>query len=477
MIDYTATYTDQYELSMAQAYLLNGKAQETAVFDYFFRKLPFNNGYAVFAGLQTLLDVLQDFHFDQNDLLFLSENGFDERFLDYLKTFHFSGDVHSCREGEIVFETEPVLQIEAPIIEAQIAETILLNLINFQTLIATKACRMRVAAGAEGTLVDFGLRRAQGPGGYYASRAAMIGGFDATSNVRAGRDFSMRISGTMAHSFVQSYDNEIDAFRDFAKTWPGNAVFLVDTYNTLRSGVPNAIIAGKEMEARGERLKGIRLDSGDLAAMAKRSRKMLDEAGLHYVKIAVSNKLDEYVIRSLREQNAPIGLYGVGTRLVIGSPDGALDGVYKLSFAGGKPRIKLTEDLSKITLPHRKQIYRLKDDSGSWIGGDCISVHDEPGSKKMHHPFEPLKRMRIEHYNKEPLLHMVMRKGKQINTPVSLKEAAAYSRSRLEKLPAEHKRFENPHLYKIGISDSLKKERDILIEQYRRSENEDTDSH
>ncbi len=475
MIEYTATYTDQYELSMAQAYFLGGRAEETAVFDYFFRKLPFKSGYAVFAGLQTLLDILRDFHFNQHDLRFLSENGFDGRFLDYLKAFRFSGDIYSCREGEIVFGTEPVLQIEAPVIEAQIVETILLNLINFQTLIATKASRMRQAAGVEGKLVDFGLRRAQGPGGYYAARAAIIGGFDATSNVRAGRDFGMDISGTMAHSFVQSYDSEIDAFREFAKIWPGNAVFLVDTYNTLRSGVPNAIIVGKEMEGRGQRLKGIRLDSGDLAAMAKRSRKMLDEAGLNYVKIAASNKLDEYVIRSLREQNAPIDMYGVGTRLVVGSPDGALDGVYKLSFAGGKPRIKLTEDLSKITLPYRKQIYRLKDDNNGWVGADCISVHDETGSKRMHHPFEPLKSMQIGHYRKEPLLQMVMRKGKQTNTPATIKETSDYFGSRLEKLPAEYKRFENPHLYKIGVSDGLKKERDKLIEQYRRSLHEDPD--
>ncbi|MFW6310157.1 MAG: nicotinate phosphoribosyltransferase, partial [Prolixibacteraceae bacterium] len=275
MIDFTATYTDQYQLSMALVYFRQGKAEDRAIFDYFFRKLPFDGGYAVYAGLDDLLDILENLRFDEKDISFLRDNGFPDDFLNYLKNFRFSGNIYSSREGDMVFPARPVLQTEANLLEAQIIETLLLNVLNFQTLIATKASRIRMMAG-DGKLVDFGLRRAQGAGGYYASRAAVIGGFDATSNVRAGRDFNIPISGTMAHSFVQSYDDELSAFRDFAKGQPDNCVLLVDTYDTLKSGLPNAVKVGKEMEKRGEKLKGIRLDSGDLAYLAKKSRQILD---------------------------------------------------------------------------------------------------------------------------------------------------------------------------------------------------------
>ena len=290
MIDYTATYTDQYQLTMAQVYYQTGRHKNRAVFDYFFRKLPFGGGYAVFCGLDILLDILENLKFDQQDLAYMKKTGLDPDFVDYLENFEFRGTVYSSREGDLVFPTRPVLQVEADIIEAQIIETLLLNILNIQTLVATKASRMRLAAG-ERKLVDFGLRRAHGPGGYYASRAAIAGGFDSTSNVRAGRDFDIPISGTMAHSFVQSYDNEIDSFRDFATGRPNDCVLLVDTYDTIHSGVPNAITVGKEMEEKGHKLKGIRLDSGDLAWLAKKSRRMMDDAGLPYVKIAASNSL------------------------------------------------------------------------------------------------------------------------------------------------------------------------------------------
>ncbi|MDG5813926.1 nicotinate phosphoribosyltransferase [Chitinispirillales bacterium ANBcel5] len=466
MIEFSGTYTDQYELTMAQAYYKKGRIKERAVFDYFFRKLPFGGGYAVFAGLQDLLSALQGLRFNQKDLAFLSEQGFPDDFLSYLADFRFTGNVYSCREGEIVFGTMPVVQIEAPLIEAQIIETLLLNILNFQTLIATKASRIKLVAG-DGMLVDFGLRRAQGVGGYHASRAAFVGGFDATSNVCAGRDFHLAVSGTMAHSFVQSYDDELSAFRDFALYRPDNCVLLVDTYNTLESGVPNAIIVAREMEKRGQRLKGIRLDSGDLAYLAKESRRMLDEAGLENVKIAASNKLDEYVIRSLKQQQAPIDLFGVGTSLVIGHPDGALDGVYKMAFAGEKPRLKLSETLEKITLPFKKQVYRMHTSDGTWVGADAIFLADETESHNMHHPFAPLKSLSLEGLKKEPLLHTVMENG-TIKHEHSLQESASYCKERLTRLPSEYKRFENPHTYKIGISDHLKKERDKLIESYRR---------
>jgi len=469
MINFTATYTDQYQLSMALVYFKQGAAEDRAIFDYFFRKLPFDGGYAVFAGLDDLLDILENLKFDEKDISFLKKNGFPDDFLGYLKNFRFNGNVYSSREGDVVFPTRPVLQVEANMLEAQIIETLLLNILNLQTLIATKASRIRMSAG-ESRLVDFGLRRAHGPGGYYASRAAVIGGFNATSNVRAGRDFDIPVSGTMAHSFVQSYDDEISAFRDFAKHHPGNCVLLADTYDTLKSGLPNAIKVGKEMKDRGENLKGIRLDSGDLAYLAKKCRKKLDEAGLEKVKIAASNQLDEHVIKSLKEQKAPIDLFGVGTNLVIGRPDAALDGVYKLAFAHGKPRIKLSETVEKITLPHKKQVYRIKDNNGNWIGADAVSCDDEKNLKTMHHPFKPEKSLNIATLQKEALLQKVMENGKRKTEKLSIESISKYRKKTIEQLPDEFKRFENPHIYKIGITDGLKSVRDKLIDEYKKNQ-------
>lgn len=458
MIDYTGTYTDQYELSMALVYFKKNRYNEKAVFDYFFRKLPFGGGYAIFAGLDDLLGAIENLRFDNMDISFLKKTGFPDDFLNYLKHFRFTGNLYSCREGELVFPAMPILTVEANLIEAQIIETLLLNILNLQTLVATKASRMKLVAKG-GKLVDFGLRRAHGPGGYYASRAAMIGGFDATSNVRAGRDYNIPVSGTMAHSFVQSYDDELTAFRDFAQVHPENCVLLVDTYDTLKNGLPNAIKVGKEMQERGERLRAIRLDSGDLAYLAKEVRKRLDAEGLHEVTIAVSNQLDEYVIKSLNEQNAPIDLFGVGTSLVTGKPDAALDGVYKLAHSGGKPRIKLSESLTKITLPHKKQVFRLMNEEGTWAGADIISLAGEDEFETMHHPFEPGKNMFVGDLQKEPLLEPVMENGKRCTGKKSMNEIAAYSSERIEKLSGEFKRFSNPHVYKIGISDKLKSER------------------
>jgi len=466
MFDYTAGYTDQYQLAMAQVYFLKGRKDERAVFDYFFRKLPFEGGYAVFAGLEDLLDALEILHFDDQDLDFLEQQGLDPRFVEYLRTFRFRGDLYSSVEGDIVFAARPVLQVEGTLIETQIIETLLLNILNFQTLIATKASRMRWAAG-DRTLVDFGLRRAQGPGGYYASRAAIIGGFDATSNVRAGRDYGIPVSGTMAHSFVQSYEDEITAFRHFAEERPDDCVFLVDTYDTLRSGLPNAITVAKEMENRGQSLKGIRLDSGDLAWLAAKSRKMLDDSQLPYVRIAASNQLNEHVIRSLLEQKAPIDLFGVGTSLVIGEPDGALDGVYKLVFASGKPRIKLSENIGKITIPHRKQVYRIINGDGAWVGADAVALSGEENFSAIHHPFQPQKSFSVEGFGREPLLEKVMEGGKRCVARRSTQDIARHCRERLGKLPAEYRRFEFPHIYKVGLSDGLKRERDRMIDGLR----------
>lgn len=467
MINFTASYTDHYELTMAYAYFEKGRQNERAVFDYSFRRLPFEGGYAVFAGLDNLLDILENLRFDSKDLSFLSHVGFNQSFINYLKDFRFTGDIYSCLEGEVVFPTEPILQVEGNIIETQIIETILLNILNFQTLIATKASRMRQVAGNR-QLIDFGLRRAQGVGGYHASRAAYIGGFDATSNVRAGRDFSIPVSGTMAHSFVQSYDDELTAFRDYATAHPNNCILLVDTYNTLESGIPNAIVVGKEMETKGYKLKGIRLDSGDLAYLAKKSRKMLDDAGLNDVKIAASNQLDEIIIKSLLDQGAPIDVFGVGTSLVTGYPDAALDGVYKLSYSNDKPRIKISENISKSTLPSKKQVYRFSSPSGQWVGADAIALKDEKDIKVIYHPFDPLKKTIVKECAKAPLLQKVMEGGKRITKSLSLDEISSYSRNRLGLLSAEYKRFNNPHIYRVGISEELKNERDSLIALHKK---------
>lgn len=467
MINFSATYTDQYQLAMAQVYFENGQKDHTAVFDYYFRNLPFEGGYAIFAGLEDLLDIIENLKFSKEDLAYLKEQDYSEGFLDYLKNFHFSGTIIAAKEGDVLFPNSPILQVEANIIEAQIIETILLNLLNFQTLIATKASRMRLVA-KDKILLEFGLRRAHGPGGYYASRAAIVGGFDGTSNVVAGKNFGISVSGTMAHSFVQSYDDELTAFRAFSESRPKDCVLLVDTYNTLKSGIPNAIKIAKEMESRGERLMGIRLDSGDLAYLATETRKMLDKSGLNYVKIAASNQLDEYVIKSLLEQKAPIDIFGVGTNLVTGAPDSALGGVYKLSVSNDIPRLKISESIAKVTIPHKKQVYRLKNDKGELIGADAITMREEVSVARIYDPQDILKSLSVKKCKNEAFLHIVMKNGKKTSKFRSLKEIAAYSKEKLEALPMEYKRFDNPHQYKVGISKKLKDERDALIKKYKK---------
>ncbi|MEX0647679.1 MAG: nicotinate phosphoribosyltransferase [Balneolaceae bacterium] len=474
MFDYTATYTDQYQITMSQVYFHKGLKDEIAIFDYFFRKNPFEGGYVIFSGLEDFLKAVENLHFDVKDIGFLRNEGMDEKFLDYLKEFRFNGHIYASKEGDLVFPNRPVISVEAPIIEAQLLETLLLNTVNYQSLIATKASRMKLSAGNR-TLVDFGLRRAPGTGGYSASRAAVVGGFDATSNVRSGRDYQIPISGTMAHSFVQRYDDELSAFRDFAEVRPHDCVLLVDTYNTLKSGVPNAITVGKEMKERGQKLKGIRLDSGDLAWLSKESRKMLDEAGLNQVKIAASNQLDEYVIKSLVHQEAPIDLFGVGTSLVTGRPDSALDGVYKLCYANNEPRLKLSETVEKINLPGKKQVYRLLNRDGSFYGGEVVALYDETGISKMYHPSDPGQSLDLDDFENEPLLSQVIKNGKRIDPPLELREIAKFSRRQIQKLPYEFKRFKNPHVYKVGLSKSLKEERDRLVNLHKSKFDPDPD--
>lgn len=462
----TGLFTDHYELTMAQAFFLSGKKDMTASFDYFFRNPPFKGSYVVYAGLQDLLNLLESYEFGKEDCDFLHKTGFHSDFIEYLKGFRFRGNILAPLEGEIVFPVEPVMRVEGNIIETQLIETLLLNTINFESLIATKASRVRFSAG-EKRIVDFGLRRAQGLGGIQASRAAVIGGVNSTSNLFAASLYDIESTGTLAHSWIQSFDDELEAFRAFSMAFPKKCILLVDTYDTLKKGIPNAITVAKEMEKRGEKMHGIRLDSGDLAYLSKRARKMLDHAGLEYVKIIASNQLDEYVIRSLREQNAPIDVFGVGTSLVTGRPDAALDGVYKLVESNEKPRLKISEDFEKMILPGRKKIIRLLDEEDKFYA-DAVALADETEFERIYHPFRPEKSTEINKYKKELLLNPVIRGGNSVTENRSVKTIAEYSKTRMKQLPDEHKRFEFPHIYKVGITQKLMDLRSQLVNDIKK---------
>lgn len=463
----SGSYTDLYEITMGEVAFLQKRQDLPVVFDYFFRTVPSRGGYAIFAGLQDVLEALAALRFTPGDIAFLRDRHFDAGYLDFLQRFMFRGRVYAVREGEVIFPHCPVLRVEGTLFETQLVETLILNLLNFESLIATKASRIRYAVG-DRILSDFGFRRAHGPGGILAARAAVIGGFQSTSNVYAAELYELEASGTMAHAFIESYGSELEAFRAFSLVRPRGCVFLVDTYDTLKSGVPNVITVAKEMEQRGHRALGIRLDSGDLAYLASEARRMLDEADLSYMKIAVSNQLDEYVIRSLLDQQAPIDIFGVGTKLVTGHPDAAFDGVYKLALVGSRPAMKLSETPSKLTLPGVKQVRRVFGQDGRFFGADVILLEGQGGAPVpvMYHPFEPGKSLEIGHLRQEPLMQLVMEEGEPLHPPSPLADLAAWCASRLRLLPAEYKRFENPHQYKVGLSKRLLQLRDETRERY-----------
>ena len=465
-IDKPTSYTDYYELTMAQGYFLEGNAEDHATFDYFFRKNPFDGGYVVFSGLDELISTLQNFKFQNSEIRYLENEGFHPKFLDYLSDFEFSGNIYAAREGEIVFPNVPVLKAEGSIVEIQLLETLILNILNFQSLISTKAARMRYAAGNDRTLLDFGLRRSQGLGGIHASRAAVAGGFNGTSNVYSAQRFGISAGGTMAHSWVQSYDDELESFRAYARHYPDSTILLVDTYDTLKSGVPNAITVAEELKESGYQLRGIRLDSGDLAYLSKKSRKMLDDAGFEDVKIAASNQLDEYVIKSLVDQEAPIDVFGVGTRLVTGNDSPALDGVYKLSSVRHTPKIKVSENIEKITLPGSKTVHRFLEDDGSYYC-DAISMDDEETIQTIHDPNFPAKKTDLSSRQSYPLLKQVFDEGKLIVSRPSIKDISDYRSEAMKKLPDEFKRFDNPHIYKVGVTPTLLETRNNLIEEHK----------
>ncbi len=455
--DALGLYTDLYQLTMAQGYVAAGRHTTRATFDYFFRTAPFGGGYAVFAGLGDLLDLLPRLRFDTDAIDFLRGRGFDADFLAWLGSWRFGGDVFSVREGEIVFPGAPIVRVEASLVDAQLIETLLLNVLNFESLVATKCTRIVEAAGPGRAVLDFGLRRAQGLGGLQASRAAAVGGAVATSNVLAARLWDLPVAGTMAHAWVQSFGDELEAFRTFAARHGAATVFLVDTYDTLRSGVPNAIRVALEMRERGEGTPaGIRLDSGDLAYLAKKARAQLDDAGLYDVKIAASNALDEHLVKSLLDQGAPIEVFGVGTRLVTAWDDPALDGVYKLAEVDGRPTMKRSDNIAKTTLPGRKGVLRLSGADGE-LRGDAVVLERELGApvERIHHPLFPDMNTHVAHLATEPLLARVVQAGEVAADVADVQSASALRAARLARLPAEHRRFENPHTYKVGISSGL----------------------
>ncbi len=397
--------TDLYQLTMGYGFYKHNKHEEEVAFDLFFRKNALIT-YSLAAGLEQAMDYLLNWHFDEEDIAYLrSLNLFDEGFLEYLRNMKFTGDVYAVKEGTPVFPGEPILTVKAPLIQAQFAETALLNIINHQTLIATKSSKICRATQGQGIVMEFGLRRAQGPdAGIYGARAAIIGGCSSTSNVIAGQKFGVPVAGTMAHSWVMDYPTEYDAFRAYANAYPDNCLLLVDTYDTLKSGVPNAIKVFQELRAEGHEPKGIRLDSGDLAYLSKKARKMLDDAGFEKAIICVSGDLEERSINSLLQQGAKIGSWGVGTKLITSEDLPALGGVYKLSAVFGKdgevtPKIKLSDNTAKITNPGFKNLYRLYDKENGMAIADLITLRgeeiDDSKPLTIFHPIETWKQHEV----------------------------------------------------------------------------------
>ena len=470
--------TDLYQLTMAQAYQSCHLTDVDACFYIHFRENPFKGGYAVACGLAQILEFIEGFAFTDEDCSYLAtiktatgEPLFTQGFIQSLCGLRLEIDIDAVAEGTVVFPYEPVIRIMGPITQCQLIETPLLNLFNFQTLIATKAAR--VCEAARGPVAEFGLRRAQGPaGGLLASRAAFIGGCSSTSNVEAGSVFDLPVSGTHAHSWVMAHKTELEAFRAFTRVFPSGAVLLVDTYDTI-SGVKNAIIVAKEMEQRGERLAGVRIDSGDLAWLSIKARQLLDDAGLEYVSIVASNNLDEYTIQSLHEQKACIDMWGVGTRLVTAWDHPALSGVYKLSAtrkAGEKewtPQIKVSDQALKTTLPGLLTARRYCDSEGFFIGDMVYDAQSPPQDGLIIDSFDELRRKDLTKFDSIELLEPCVRKGKLVRTPQTTLEAQQNTKRNLERLHTTIKRLLNPHLYPVGLERSLFKKRGELIRQAR----------
>jgi len=472
--------TDLYELTMMQGYFLSHNTNETVIFDAFYRSNPGHNGYAICAGLEQVIQYVKNLHFSAEDIQYLeSLHLFQPTFLEYLKNFKFSGSIYAIPEGTVMFPREPFIKIIAPVIEAQILETAILNIINHQSLIATKAARVVHAADGDAVL-EFGLRRAQGPdAGIYGARAAVIGGCSGTSNVLAGKMFDIPVMGTHAHSWIMSFPDELTAFRNYAKIYPNNCILLVDTYDTLKSGVPNAIKVFLEMKEAGIKLEhyGIRLDSGDLAYLSKKAKKMFDQAGLKDAIISASNDLDEDLISSLKIQGAQINSWGVGTHLITSNKCPSFGGVYKLAaikdLATGEfiPKIKLSENTWKITNPGDKTIFRIYDLEGK-IKGDLIAFSDENISEDeeymMFDPIETWKKTRLMpgEFKVRELLKPVFIKGQCVYTSPSVMEIREYCEKELNTLWDETRRLVNPHEVHVDLTQRLWDAKKKLLDDY-----------
>lgn len=469
--------TDLYELTMMKGYH-DIKNEDRVVFDVFYRQNPSNGGYAICAGLEQVIDYLKNLHFEKDDIDYLRElEIFDEDFLTYLESFKFTGNISAIEEGTVVFPMEPLLKVEAPIIEAQLIETAILNIINHQSLIATKASRVCQAAEGD-TVMEFGLRRAQGPdAGTLGARAAVIGGCGATSNVLCGKKFKVPVAGTHAHSWIMSFETEYEAFKHYAKIFPNNIVLLVDTYDTLKSGIPNAIKVFKELKEEGKLPEkyGIRLDSGDLAYLSKEARKMLDEAGFSKAGICASNDLDEHIIEDLKKQGAKITSWGVGTHLITSKDCPSFGGVYKLAAIKkeGKiiQKIKLSEDRIKITNPGDKQVFRFYDKKTGKIRGDMIGYIDEVYNKQQNTTlFDPVDtwkktELKADTYTVKELLKPIFINGECVYKTPAVMDIRDYCTREKNTLSDENKRFLNPHPVHVDLSEKLFKTKNKMIEE------------
>ncbi|MEZ0480927.1 nicotinate phosphoribosyltransferase [Planococcus sp. SSTMD024] len=480
--DSLALHTDLYQINMAETYWADGMHERKAVFELFFRKLPFGNGYATFAGLERVLDYLNNFHFSESDIAYLrNELGYKDDFLDYLKDIRFTGDVYSVVEGELVFQNEPLIRIEAPLLEAQLVETALLNIVNYQTLIATKASRIKQVVGTE-RVMEFGTRRAQEmDAAIWGTRAAYIGGLEATSNTRAAKLFGIPAAGTHAHSMIQAYKDEYEAFHAYAKRHR-ECVFLVDTYDTLKSGLPIAIQVAKEL---GDKInfRGIRLDSGDIAFLSKEARKMLDEAGFPETEVVVSNDLDEYTILNLKAQGARVDAWGIGTKLITAYDQPALGAVYKLvSIENGagemEDTIKISGNAEKVTTPGLKNVYRIIDRENGKSEGDYITMHDEnPASEerlKMFHPVHTFVSKFVTNFDAVNIHQQVINKGEVVYENPPLEEIQKYAVGTLDLLWEEYKRSLNPEEYPVDLSEKCWNNKMRNIQEVRESVQEFT---
>jgi nicotinate phosphoribosyltransferase len=468
--------TDFYEITMGNGYFQNDLKDKIAYFDMYFRKVPDNGGFAIMAGVEQLIEYLKSLRFDDLDIAYLrSKKLFCEEFLQYLRNFRFSCDVWAIPEGTPIFPNEPVVTVRGPVIEAQFVETMVLLTINHQSLIATKANRIVRAAQGRGVL-EFGSRRAQGyDGAIYGARAAYIGGCVGTACTIVERDFNIPVIGTMAHSWIQMFPTELEAFRAYARTYPDNCTFLVDTYNVLRSGIPNAIkIFHEEIVPKGFRPKGIRIDSGDITYLSKEARRMLDEAGFPDCKIIASNSLDEFIIKDILIQGAQVDLFGVGERLITSKSEPVFGGVYKLVAVeeSGEmvPKIKLSENVDKITNPGFKEVWRLFDKETGKAIADVLTANDETiDENEPYELFDPAfiwKRKTVTNFYAKRLLNKIFDKGNCVYNSPELKDIKSYCKEQVDTLWEEVLRFENPHKYYVDLSKPLWKMKAKLLQEY-----------